>query len=98
MRVSQISPGFSYQWQFNGTNIPDSIATTFTIGQTGAARVILKTDKGCQDTSIISLIDSFPIPTIPFLNDTSICENDIATFKVPYDSLYKYYSIIILIL
>ncbi len=90
VKVSPITQGFSYQWQYNSVNVPDSIGTTFTIGRTGTIRVILKTDKGCEDSSLVTLIDSLPFPKIPFLNDTSICENGIATFRVPKDSLYNY--------
>jgi len=90
IRVTPVTAGFSYQWQYNRENIADSIGTTLTIGKTGTVRVILKTDKGCEDSSLITAIDSLPFPIIGFLNDTSICENSIATFRVPKDSLYNY--------
>lgn len=90
LNVLPVKPGFSYEWQYNGKNVPDSIATTFTIGKTGTLRVILKTDKGCQDSSLVALIDSLPFPNVGILNDTIICESGMATFRVNRDSLYNY--------
>ena len=90
LRVSPENEGFSYEWQYNGVNVPDSLRTTFTIGRTGTVRVILRTDRGCQDSSIIEKIDSLPFPSTGILNDTTICENSKAIFKVPTDSLYFY--------
>jgi gliding motility-associated-like protein len=88
--VSPKSPGFTYEWQYNNANVPDSIGTTFTVGKTGTVRVILRTDRGCQDSSAIYPIDSLPFPTTGILNDTVICENQRAVFKAPVDSLYQY--------
>jgi len=82
--------GFTFEWQFNGKNVPDSLGTTFTIGKKGTVRVILRTEKGCRDTSAITPIDSLPFPSIGILNDTTICEGSLAIFKVPKDSLYNY--------
>lgn len=90
VNVTPVLPGFSYEWQYNGKNVPDSIATTFTVGKTGTVRVILLTDKGCRDSSLVARIDSLPFPSIGVLNDTIICERGIATFRVNRDSLYNY--------
>lgn len=90
LRVSPVLPGFTYEWQYNGKNVPDSIATTFSIGKTGTVRVILRTDKGCRDSSLVARIDSLPFPNIGILNDTIICERGVATFRVERDSLYNY--------
>lgn len=88
--VSPQNEGYSYEWQYNGVIVPDSIATTFTIGKRGTLRVILRTDRGCRDSSSIVTIDSLPIPFTGNMNDTTICENDIATFRAPFDSLFSY--------
>jgi gliding motility-associated-like protein len=90
LRVLPQNEGFTYEWQYNGKNVPDSTFTTFTIGKTGTVRVILRTDKGCRDSSATVSIDSLPVPTTGFLNDTVICENQKAIFKAPVDSLYQY--------
>lgn len=90
LKVSPIRPGFTYEWQYNRKNVPDANDTTFVIGKTGTVRVILKTDKGCQDSSRISVIDSLPFPKTGILNDTVICEGQVAQFKAPQDSLYFY--------
>lgn len=90
LNVVPVLPGFTYEWQYNRKNVPDSIATTFTVGKTGTVRVILRTDKGCRDSSAIANIDSLPVPTTGILNDTVICENQKAIFKAPVDSLYQY--------
>lgn len=88
--VDPQNEGFSYQWQYNGVNVPDSTKTTFTIGQTGTVRVILRTDRGCIDSSLTVPIDSLPFPFIGVLNDTTICEDGLAIFKAPDDSLFTY--------
>ncbi len=90
LSVSPANPAFDYQWQYNGVNVPDSIATTFTIGQTGTVRVILKSDFGCTDSSLVTAIDSLPIPFTSLLRDTSICEGGIATFITAVDSFFTY--------
>jgi gliding motility-associated-like protein len=90
LSVSPVNAGYAYQWQYNGVNVPDSIATTFTIGKTGTVRVILKTDFGCRDSSLVTLIDSLPIPFTGALFDTSICEGGIATFRTVPDTFFTY--------
>jgi gliding motility-associated-like protein len=90
LTVQPQNEGFTYEWQYNGVNVPDSLSTTFTIGKTGTVRVILRTDRGCRDSSAIVSIDSLPFPRIGILNDTTICERGFATFRVPFDSLYNY--------
>lgn len=90
LTVQPQNEGFTYQWQFNGKNVPDSTKTTFTIGKTGTVRVILRTDKGCRDSSLTIPIDSLPFPFTGNISDTTICEGGTAIFKAPTDSLFSY--------
>lgn len=91
LKVNPVFSGFTYEWQYNGKNVPDSIASTFSIGKIGTVRVILRTDKGCRDSSLIANIDSLPFPKITSLNRREfVCEGGTVTFRVNFDSLYQY--------
>jgi gliding motility-associated-like protein len=94
LSVSPADTNFTYQWQFAKNppprNITDSTNFTFTVGTIGFVRVILTTDKGCVDSSLVVKIDSVTRPFKRLLRDTSICEDGIATFVLPTGFQYRW--------
>jgi parallel beta-helix repeat protein len=65
--------GLTYQWQFNGNNIPGATNTTLPVNGSGSYTVTVK-NIGCATTSPIIPVTSGPI-SVSLGLDTSYCES-----------------------
>ena len=71
-------PGHTYYWKFNGNKISGATNPSVTVDQVGTYNVVVSKD-GCQKMSDDFEIASYPLPTVAFTADQSICMNDTLT-------------------
>ena len=65
-------PGFTYQWQFNGSDIPGATGSTYYAGATGDYLVVVTDSNGCIGTAQPYTIGTL---SVSVQADTSVCLN-----------------------
>ena len=72
------NPGFSYQWQQAGVNVPGAVNDTLGIKTSGNYRVVVTDANGCHSTSnaIITTVNALPAATVTPAGTNAICVND----------------------
>lgn len=74
-------PGYTYQWQRDGQNIPNSNSTSLQITESGSYTASISGDNGCTLFSEPLQFNQVAPPTSAFSSADSICFNQPLTFN-----------------
>ncbi|MFI5222311.1 MAG: T9SS type A sorting domain-containing protein, partial [Bacteroidia bacterium] len=83
--------GLTYQWLYNGVNIPGANKPEFNAIFSGNFAVVTKNYPGCQDTSQPVQVTMFDFPErLPISGSTQVSTNDTVSYSFPFQSGYSY--------
>ena len=84
---------YSYQWQKNGSNISGAISAQYFAKSTGAYRVIVTNNNGCNviTNAVQITFNAKPLAVLTTPGGTSSCQGDSLLLKANSGSNYSYY-------
>ncbi len=84
-------PGYNYQWQFNGSDIPNATNSTYYAFNLGDYSLVVNGVCGADTSAPTTLIvNSPPVSTINSTGSTTLCQGDSLLLNALIDSSYSY--------
>lgn len=83
------SGGTSYQWQLNGSNIPNETNTTLSVNTAGNYSVIVSNASGCTATASQNIVAATP-PTASITGPNGFCNGGSITLSAANGTTYQW--------
>jgi PKD repeat protein len=91
LKASPIAAGFTYQWQYNGTNIPGATSATYNATAAGTyTAVVSRNQCSAVSNSIITTLTTTPSPVISYQGNPTICSGSNIYFTTSAGNGYTF--------